>query len=297
MSVLSQIGEFIKDPFGFIFDAAYNYCKDTGIEIIDTLAKLVVTPMSFDWVAGLTTAFQFIAVAVVLIIVMVKGVTSGILLNGGSEDESVGHYLFKSFVPIALIAATPVITSTIITITTGLVARVFTSCSTTDFATKVVDNAFGTGGVSGFGIIFFFIYLYYIVTICFQCIKRWIQLEALSVLVPITCIFTATEDSSDYVTILKSMALTGVTTSLQILFLFSVPAIPAVGMALGSGTGSQMIYGWLLTAAAFAAIKQVPQWIEKYTYGSSVSGRGNGVSNAIILGTRGGSAVARIARR
>lgn len=290
-----------------IIDPLFGSIKEKFIDLltpwIDAALCMITTPFTFDWITSLTTVFQGVAIAVVLIIVTAKGITSGILLHGGSEDESVGHYLYQSFLPIALIAATPFLTSAIIQATTSFV-RIVNHSSSEQLASSIIDrlnNSLGDVSVLITGIIFI-VTLYYICTISFQCIKRWIQLMILSVLTPLVCIFTATEDSSDYVTILKSMASVGVITALQVLLLASAPAMPELGASIAQASHIAALEAVLapagsafLTIGLLAAIKQVPNWIEKYTYASTVAGRG-GIGHHVSSTVRAASSVVRAVR-
>ena len=302
---MSSIWEFISG----LFEIPKTFIKSLG-EPLTELINLCCTPLSFDWTQSLMTAMQGVAIGIVVIIVIVRGIVTGILLEGGSEDESIGHYIFTSFVPVALIAACPVIVAAITQATSGMLSSFINASDVGDalatswidqvsalFDSYRVDDNSATSGIFAtwkmldgglvIGFILVIISLYYLVCISMQCLKRWIQLEVLSVIMPLVAIMTALEDSGDYIALLKSMFMTGVITILQLAGLVSIGGLMKLGAdSLG------MIF---LMVAGLGAIKQIPAWIEKYTNIASVAGHGNNASKMLVP-VRMASQVARVAK-
>lgn len=295
--IKGMISEFSEDLCTGWFDTAGGW--------VDSLFELVAHPFEFDWLSTLMTEFQGIALAVVFIIVIVRGITTGILLNGGSQEESVGHYLFTAFVPIALIAATPAIVGAISQAATalasaavdsqtvGICTTIMEGCTTSgkmpsDNGGFLLGDPFVSAGVS-------IAVLYYGITITIQCLKRWCLLEVLSLISPLVCIATATEDNASYVTLLKSMFAIGLTTMIQVTLFYSAALGPVFGAALATSVsadpftlGAQnlaALYGAFFSIAILSATKNVPAWIERYTETASMPGRG-GVARALGGGIR-----------
>lgn len=289
---------------GLLQDFAGEFCKNQAADFgkwIDSVFALVSQPFEFDWLSTLMTEFQGIAIIVVFVIVAVRGVTTGILLTGGSQDESVGHYLFTSFVPIALIAATPAIVGAVCQATTALVASVSSVSAghgadvcQTILASVVADDAgFGISPILCF--IICIAVIYYAFSITLQCVKRWALLEVLSLIAPLVCITTATEDNGSYVTLLKSMFATGLITMVQLLLFYSATCALGVGSDLAASAAPHLagggaydladIYGPMLVVALLSASKNCPQWIERYTDTASMPGRG-GIARTLGSGIR-----------
>lgn len=279
---------------------------DSVASWLDAIFALVATPFTFDWLSSFMVFFQGLAIAVVFLIVMARGITTGILAEGGVEGTSVGRYLYRSFVPVALIAATPAIVGCVTTVTTTFVGLVAGSGSEA-LASLVVDNIWAKSSsiVSVEGAadsiitsILLFVILYYFAVVSLQIVKRWIQLSVLSLILPLTCIFTAAEDTSDYVTALKSMGYIGVVTALQIVLLKSVPAMPDLGFAMaGAQAGLAGAAGAvMLTVGTLAAIKALPDWIEKYTAASSVAAR-SGVGTKVLSTVRASTSIINAVKR
>lgn len=259
---------------------------------IDVFFALVTTPFEFDWVATFLTFFQSVAIAVIFVIVMVRGITSGVFGEAFGQQVRPELYLARSFVPIFLVAATPAIVGVVTTVTTGI-AQAVASTGNEGFATALVNQLLGqnaAGEVTLMSInpaiaaVSLVIALYYVTCICAQCLSRWVQLTAYSIITPLTCIFTALEDSSDYVTILKSMSFAGIITVIQLLLLQSAAYMPVAGarivsaasLPLGMPEATMATMGSvMLTVAVLGATKQVPNWIEKFTASAGVAGRGS----------------------
>lgn len=279
-----------------LLNAFFEGVKENVVDVvapwIDVFFALVTTPFEFDWVSTFLTFFQSVAIAIIFVIVMARGIASGIFGEAVGQSERPGLYLARSFVPIFLVAATPTIVGVVTTMTTGI-AQAVASTGNTGFATALVNQLAGSnaaGEVTLMSInpfvaaVALVVTLYYVTVICAQCLSRWVQLTVYSIITPLTCIFTAAEDSSDYVTILKSMAYTGVVTVIQLLLLQSAAYMPVAGSEIVAGANlslpipvSTMVTmgSVMLTIAVLGATKQVPGWIEKFTAAPSVAGRGN----------------------
>lgn len=279
----------LLNPF---FEGVKENVVDVVTPWIDVFFALVTTPFEFDWVSTFLTFFQSVAIAIIFIIVMARGIASGIFGEAVGQGERPELYLARSFVPIFLVAATPAIVGVVTTMTTGI-AQAVASTGNVGFATALVNQLAGqnaAGDVTLMSInpfvsaVALVVTLYYVTVICAQCLSRWVQLTVYSIITPLTCIFTAAEDSSDYVTILKSMAYTGVVTVIQLLLLQSAAYMPVAGasivanasLALPIPASTMCTMGSvMLTIAVLGATKQVPGWIEKFTAAPSVAGRGN----------------------
>lgn len=288
--------------FWSIFESALKWpdeLRDQLAEGINSIIRICCMPFSFDWSAPLMTTFQGVAIGIVALIVILRGIFTGILLEGGSEDESVGHYLFTSLVPVAIIAATPAITSALAGATTSLVCA-FTNQNLglptiNGYMDLIARDGVGLGDLL-LEVVFLLVMGYYIICICMQCLRRWIQLEVLSVIMPLVAVMTALEDSSDFLTLMKSMLFSGVVTVLQLAGFCSVGALSSWAASMPGIPGSCSLF---VVVAAFGAIKQIPSWVEKYTYVGSAAGHGNGASHFIYAARgfsgRGTTSVARAA--
>lgn len=292
------------------FEGMKENLVDVVTPWVDVLFALVATPFEFDWVSTFLTFFQAVAVVIIFVIVMVRGVTSGIFGEASGQGEGPLLYLMRSFVPIFLVAATPSIVGAVTSVTTGMV-RSFAASSSGGFATSLVDSIFSIMAGSNPLVatpalvtsVVLVVMLYYLITVCAQCLSRWVMLAVYSIITPLTCIFTAVEDSSDYVTILKSMAYTGVVTVIQLLLLQSATAMPGAGSSIMSGVGAvlsvdsdtlALMGSVMLTIAVLGSAKQVPNWIEKFTAAPSVAGRGN-VGRMVPMAVRTATSVVRSA--
>lgn len=255
---------------------------DTLGEVLSQMIGVCCMPFTFDWASSLMTTFQGVAIGIVVLIVILRGILTGILLEGGSEDESVGHYLFTSIVPVAIIAAAPTLTSIVSDMVAGLISTI-----TGHVGSGIVDSFLqgyeplitaseGVGGLMA--LILLIVNIYYIIVICMQCLRRWVQLTVLSVIMPLVAVMTAMDDSSDLITLIKSMFFNGVITVLQLAALCSVGALSSWAGA----NGLQGVSAVFVMVAAFGAIKHIPDWIEKYTYAASAAGRSGNASRMIV---------------
>ena len=299
-----------------IWDLIEGFCdipetiRDAIQDALETILAVTCTPFTFDWVSTLMTTFQGLAIGIVTVIVLLRGVLTGILLEGGSEDESIGHYLFTSLVPVAVIAACPTIVAAAVSFTTGLVGT-FMGTGSSSAAAAISDSmmqimggegastgeaATGGSGSAIINVILLIVTIVYAITIAMQCARRWIQLEVLSVITPLTAVTTAIEDSADFTTVLKSMLFLGVTTLLQVALLSSMGGLLVFAR---NSMGLNEVGTAFLLCAAFGAIKQVPDWIEKYTYAAGVAPRGGGAGKvAAYAAARGaGKVVATSVRK
>lgn len=293
------------------FDGIKENVVDAVAPWVDVFFMLVTTPFEFDWVSTFMTFYQAVAIAIIFIIVMARGIAGGIFGEATGQGEGPLAYLARSFVPILLVAATPAIVGVVTTVTTGI-ARAVASTGNEGFATALLTQLYailaGTSPMAPSvpGIVTAIVLLatlYYVIVICSQCLSRWVQLTVYSIITPLTCIFTAAEDSGDYVSILKSMSYTGVVTVIQLLLLQSAAYMPAAGAAIladaelglaasAAALSVAQMGSVMLTIAVLGATKQVPSWIEKFTCVPSVAGRGN-VGRATSSAVRTATSVAR----
>ena len=210
---------------------------------------------------------------VAVIAIVVNGVKTNIWLNGGTEDESVGHYIFRSVLPLAIIAGTPTMMGFVTTSVNYLVNDLMLGSTGIDYG-KVLSvlvlmqsNPF-TQIVSIVGMI---MVIYYTITVLYQCVKRQVQLSILSIIGPAVAATTVSENNAgDFMTLLKEMFGIGVITALQLAMLLSAIALPATeAFSIIPGVGQPFVI-----VGIFAAVKHVPRWIERYALAPSVSGQG-----------------------
>lgn len=248
---------------------------DTQVpEFIMLVFRLAASPVTFPWVGQVQLFFQGLALAICLIVVIVKGLTSNIMLPGTSGERSLIAYVWRSFWPVAVIVATPALLALILDVVYQIVSSL-----TTDIDANMIElfvNASAWSVLAGpigaaVSAILFLVSLFYITTVLLQCIKRQVQLVVLSCIAPLVATVTISESNAgDFVVIIKEMLGIGVITALQILLLLSAITVPC-NTTFTTDFG---LLSPLVVIAVFSAIKQMPKWIERYTLAPSVAGGG-----------------------
>lgn len=271
-------------------DEAFN-------ELFNQFFILVTQPMTFPWAENAQLYFQAIALGIVVLVLIVKAITGGIIGNGSSGGgEGFFGFVFRNLWPVAVVAFIPLIISTV----TDLSARIIfdlAAHSELNYFSSFLDGPmmgyfFSWSEGSPVGRIIFFILvivsLFYTISVILQCVKRQFQLCFLSIVAPLIAAVTISENNAgDFVTIMKEIIGIGVITALQILALESCYSIAISSVAITDTFG---IMAPFVIMAAFSAIKRLPQWIERYTLAPSVSG------GSSALGRMGGIAVGAGAR-
>lgn len=261
----------------FFVDAIFTDENNEALgQMINQVVAVITQPITFSWGPAFMVYFQGISLLIAIAAVIVNGIKNGILINGGTEDESVGHYIFRSSWPIAIIAATPLIMTTATTVANYAIDDLSMSATGIDYGEtlKAVLLMQGNPVTQIIGIIGAIAVIYYTVTVIFQCVKRQIQLTVLSIIGPLVAAATVSENNSgDFVMLLKEMAGTAVITALQISLLLSAISLPATtGFVSAIPTAIQPF----LIVGVFGAIKHLPRWIERYALAPQVSGGGMG---------------------
>ena len=280
--------------------------------------EFATTPVTFGFGQAFTIYFQGVALVIAAIVIVVNGVTRGYLLNGGTQDMSTGAYIWRSLWPIALIAATPTIVSTMDLLIMQVIADLLPSTASGgevfrdaisglwDAGNNMLQSggggkSFDTGAsvkgtatfaaepLSGLigaiiGLLLQIVLIYYWVTITFQIAKRMIQLSYLSIISPLIAAMTAAESTAgDFMTLVKEMAGIGVIVVLQAASFFAILSW------LGQGEMTFTPATVFLLMALLASVKQLPTWIQRYTLAPAVS-RGDSVFST---GRRLGSSAVR----
>jgi|GEM_PF-3445155 hypothetical protein len=265
---------------GFLVDWLFKESglQDAIAEVVAGIITAITSPITFAWASAFTYYFQGVALIIAIVAIMFNGIR--LFGDNGTANESVGHYLWKSTWPLALIAGCPAIFSAM----TNLVSKVISDL--TGAATQAVDYGallayfigLGTSGpLSIIWAIGAIVVIYYTVTVLFQCVKRQIQLAVLSIIGPLVAASTAGETTAgDFVTILKEMLGIGVITSLQIVLLMSAISLPSTFSNINP----------FLVVALFASIKHLPAWINRYALAPAVSGGGSKMSAWALMGGR-----------
>lgn len=278
-------------------DALFTDENNAAIgELVNQVIAFITQPVTFAWGRAFTLYFQGVALTIAVFAIAVNGIRSGILINGGTEDESAGHYIFRSLWPVAVIAGSPAIFSFVTAGVGVLIDDLAPSATGIDFGALISSlMAMQSNVVTQIVCIFGGLaVVYYTVTIVLHCIKRQYQLAVLSVIGPLVAAMTVSENNSgDMVTLLKEMLGIGVTTALQLALLMTAIALPGSGALDGIPLPIQPF----AIVAAFGAIKQMPRWIERYSLAPAVSGS-NGVGRAATMaaGFIGRSAISKAMR-
>lgn len=265
-------------------------------EMVSTALTYITQPITFSWGRVFMGYFQGAALLVALIAIVINGVCTKILINGGTEDESAGHYIFRSIWPIAVIAATPTIVGFVTSLVSYVINDLMLSATGIDYgkllSTLILLNANPVMQV--FSIIGMIAVIYYTITVAFQCVKRQLQMAVLSIIGPLVAISTVSENNSgDFITLMKEIAGIGVITALQLSLLISAIAIPAMDF-FRIWPGPVQLF---MLVGIFASIKQLPRWIERYTLAPQVSGQGGAGRGAMMAaGFMGRSAITRAVR-
>lgn len=289
MFLLLMISSLFSDG---IFSAVGNAAIGS---VVNAAVSVVAQPVEFSWGPMMTSYCQGIALVIAFFVIVVNGVKTGILVNGSSEDESVGYYLFRSMWPLAVIACSPAILASICTAVELIIADLSVSATSIDY-TAMLSEMFSvrinpvTTVISG---ICALVAVYYTVVVIGQCIRRQFQLTVLSIIGPLVAATTVSESNSgDFVTLMKEMLGTGLVTALQVAALFAAISLP---VSASFDWAVPSVLQPFVIAAAFGACKWIPDWIESYTKIPSVASRGNGrtAMMAVSLGRSIASAMGR----
>ena len=288
LSVFSTLASAALTALGFdptdVLEVLFNYIVQSVADALEgvfsPIFEVIVSPVSFDFARDLTLGFQGAALAIVFVIIVGRGITRGVIGSAVDDDTDLVHYIYKSLVPIGVIIIAPSLTSLITSSAEAFVSAVIGDDVLDAFCqnlASMIVNGFGlaTTMPSGAGLIIGFGLTVIIVVSLFSCTleiaKRWIELALLSIIVPFSAITTAIDDSSDILTVLKTMVGVVITITLQILLLVSAAAVCARGVGSGSLVGAAFTL-----VALMSAVKALPQWMDRFTYAGSVGGRGGG---------------------
>ena len=265
-------------------------------QLVSSVLSYMTQPIVYGWGRAFTLYLQGAALLVALAAVVVNGIKTGILINGGTEDESAGHYIFRSIWPIAVIAACPTIMGWVTMLVNFVVNDLMLASTGIDYGAVLaslirMQNNSITQIISIIGLV---LVIYYTVTVVSQCLWRQAQLAVLSIIGPAVAAATVSENNAgDFVTLVKEMVGTGVITALQIAMLLSAIAFPAT-----SAWGDvPVLLQPILLVILFGAIKRVPKWVERYTLAHQASGAGGaGRTVSMAAGFLGRSAIMRAVR-
>lgn len=263
---------------------------------VSSVLAFITQPITFGWGRAFTLYLQGAALIVALAAIVVNGIKTGILINGGAEDESAGHYIFRSIWPIAVIAGCPTILGWVTTIAHLIISDLTVAATGIDYGNvlKVLVLMQTNDITKIISVIGLIVVIYYTVTVMFQCVKRQLQLTVLSVIGSAVAVMTVSENNAgDFMTLMKEMVGTAIITALQLATLMSAIALPATSVwSVIPGMAQPFVI-----VAIFAAIKQIPKWVERYTLAPQVSGQGGaGRSVMMAAGFAGRSAITKAVR-
>ena len=247
-------------------------------EVMGVFISWVTRPLEFAWGQALMSYFQGISLAIAIVVIFINGLVKGYLRNGGTQDMSSGAYIFRSLWPIALIAACPALMSALTSIITAVISDATTGLATTESFRDLVTvfvSLMATSGISPVGTIVIavcaLIITYYIITVLFQCVKRQLQLAIYSVIAPLIAALTVADSSAgDFITLLKEMFGVAVITVIQLAALMAAISTPATISAMLLEDPASVLIVPFVSTAVFAAVKQIPNWIERYTLAPTV---------------------------
>lgn len=264
--------------------------------IVGSVLAFITQPITFGWGRAFTLYLQGAALIVAMGAVVVNGIKTGILINGGTEDESAGHYIFRSIWPIAVIAGCPTILGWVTTIVHLIISDLTVAATGIDYGNvlKVLVLMQTNDITKIISVIGLIVVIYYTVTVMLQCVKRQVQLSLLAIIGPAVAAMTVSENNAgDFMTLMKEMVGTGVITALQLAMLMSAIALPATSVwSVIPGMAQPLVI-----VGVFAAIKQIPKWVERYTLAPQVSGQGGGGRSVMMAaGFAGRSAITKAVR-
>lgn len=259
---------------------------------------LISSPISFDFAADLTLGFQGVALAIVFLIILGRGITKGVIGSATDDDMDVVRYVYRSLVPIGAVILAPsaaaLITSaaadvmgyvagagTLESFSHNLAVLVFNLVGNNNLVESGNAAALALGAVPSllFALIASLAIFWNVFALTLEVLKRWIQLAMMSVIIPFAAVTTAIEDSSDILTALKTMVGIVVTILLQIMLLVSASGVVAAQESIG------LVETVFLFVAMLAAARSLPNWIDKFTYASGIGSGGSG-GRALVLATR-----------
>ena len=273
-------------------------------DVMGAFIGWVTRPLRFAWGQAISVYFQGIALVIAIVVIVVNGVARGYLRCGGTQDMSSGAYIFRSLWPVALIAACPSLMGALTDVISTVIADATGGLATTetfrDMVTVFVELSSGATVIGPILVaICALVITYYIVTVLFQCVKRQLQLAVYSVIAPLIAATTVADSSSgDFVTLLKEMFGIAVITVMQLSALMAAISAPATIKQMLAEDASCVFIVPLVSVALFAAVKQIPTWIERYTLAPAVGGGGSvgrSVGTAVMFGGR--SAITSLLRR
>lgn len=281
----------------FITDGVLSDANNNAIsEVLNLVISFITQPVTYSFGRAFTVYFQGVALLIASVVIVVKGITTGILINGGTEDQSVGNYIYQSLKPIILIALTPSIMSLVTTLVHYLINDLMVPLTGIDFGTLLLSilslnsNPITSliGGICAIAVI------YYTITVILQCIKRQFQLAIFAIVGPLLAAITASENNAgDFVSLLKEMGGIGLITVLQLACLMAAITLPATPFF----TDLTGVLQPFFVVASFAAIKQIPKWIERYTLVPTVAGQGSAMRTiSIAAASFGRSAISKAVR-
>lgn len=263
--------------------------------IFEPVFALICSPISFDFAADLTLGFQGAALGIVFLIILGRGITKGIIGSATDDDMDVVRYVWRSLVPIGAIILAPSVAAIITSIAAEAMGYVAGQGALDAFAhnlaaltlnislgpkTAIEDPAALVPSLSGLliALIAGLAILWNVCALTLEIVKRWIQLAMMSIIIPLTAITSAIEDSSDVLTALKTMVGIVITIILQIVLFVTSAGVAAAAESLG------LVTTLFLFIALLSAARSLPNWIDKFTYASGISGGGSG--RVLLLASR-----------
>lgn len=307
--------------FGSLLDAASNgpesfICWLLCAPLYGLLANMLgpLLEQAFQWgtdytaipyVGQIIAYLQGAAVLGVIILRVAAGIRSGLLRGGGSYEFSFGEYVYKTLIALVLVAAMPTLCKWVISFGKLLFDYIYSATGGISSATAF----FSMDGINvtdmssaGFAFLFMLLGVLAIVVMAIRCayqfIKRQIEMLVVSLIAPIVAVYAATEDDAGQVfDLLKQLFGLVCQQWIQYVLVMVAIGVGQAWVAAGSTFAGSAGGLFLATIAMFGAAGQIPQLVDRYTFGGR-GGRGMGAylaAQTSMMGVR--SLVARAAKK
>ncbi len=301
----------------FLLELIQSVVDEVMIPLCGTMFSWSTDYLSIPYVNTVIIGLQAISVTAVIALRVAKGITSGILLNGGNREASIGEYVYTSILAVIIVAIMPLLCNLVIhfgnlifndVVKGGTVENSLSWMSLEDFN---FDEDVSAGG--GDALVHTMLWLSIgtilmlalIVAAGYQFVRRQVEMLVISLIGPLVAVYAATENDNNQVYELLRK-LFGLCCLMWIQYLLIRIALEfghswvnyaattsassldsqMLATAMFSGEGAERL---LFTLAFFGAALTMPNLLDQFTTASGGSRIGGVVVSAGVTRAIGGA--------
>lgn len=210
---VSVQGLIENGPFAFVamfvIEIVNSALNDVLIPLCGQLFSWTTDYLSIPYVNTVILGLQGISIVAVIALRVAKGITSGILLNGGNREASLGEYLFTSLYAVVLVAIMPFLCNLVIhfgnlifndVVKGGTIENTLSWMSLgDDFDADAISGDEPLVHATLWTVVGLLVMMVLTVGCGYQFLRRQVEMVVVAMIGPLVAIYSATEDSNSQV--------------------------------------------------------------------------------------------------